>query len=61
MDIQSINDDIKTRQWIERIKECRESGLPVMSEDCASRTTYASRPTTAGLGSCERWQLNQGL
>ncbi len=29
MDIQSINDDIKTRQWIERIKECRESGLPV--------------------------------
>ena len=29
MDIQSINDDIKTKQWIERIKECRESGLPV--------------------------------
>lgn len=29
MDIQSINDDIKTRQWVERIKECRESGLPV--------------------------------
>ena len=31
MDIQSINDDIKTRQWIERIKECRQSGLPVRS------------------------------
>ena len=31
MDIQSINDDIKTRQWIERIKECRKSGLPVRS------------------------------
>ena len=29
MDIQSISDDIKTRQWVERIKECRESGLPV--------------------------------
>ena len=29
MDIQSINDDIKTKQWVERIKECRESGLPV--------------------------------
>ena len=29
MDIQSINDDINTRQWIERIKECRKSGLPV--------------------------------
>ena len=29
MDIQSINDDIKTKQWLERIKECRESGLPV--------------------------------
>ena len=29
MDIQSINDDIKTRQWVERIKACRESGLPV--------------------------------
>lgn len=27
MDIQSINDDIKTKQWIERIKECRESRL----------------------------------
>ena len=26
----------------------------------ASRTTYVSRPTTAGLKSCERWQLNQG-
>ena len=29
MDIQSINDDIKTKQWVERIKACRESGLPV--------------------------------
>ena len=29
MDIQSINDDIKTKQWLERIKECRENGLPV--------------------------------
>lgn len=29
MNILSINDDIKTRQWVERIKECRESGLPV--------------------------------
>ena len=29
MDIQSINDDIKTKQWLERIKECRQSGLPV--------------------------------
>ena len=26
----------------------------------AGRTTYVSRPTTAGLKSCERWQLNQG-
>ena len=29
MDIQSINDDIKTKQWEERIKACRESGLSV--------------------------------
>ncbi|WP_413464635.1 IS66 family insertion sequence element accessory protein TnpA [Catenibacterium mitsuokai] len=29
MDIQSINDDIKTRQWVERIKGRRESGLSV--------------------------------
>ena len=27
MDIQSINDDIKTKQWLERIKECQESRL----------------------------------
>ena len=26
----------------------------------AGRTTYVSRPTTAGLKSYERWQLNQG-
>ena len=29
MDIQSINDDIKTKQWAEKIKACRESGLPI--------------------------------
>ena len=29
MDIQIINDDVKTKQWVERIKTCRESGLPV--------------------------------
>lgn len=29
MDIQSINDVIKTKQWVERIKACRESGFPV--------------------------------
>jgi len=46
MDIQSINDDIKTRQWVERIKECRK--VDYLSENGASRTTYVSRPTTAG-------------
>ena len=30
MDIQSINDDIKSKQWLETIKECRDSGLPVI-------------------------------
>ncbi len=30
MDIQSINDDIKSRQWVEIIKECSESGLLVI-------------------------------
>ena len=44
MNIQNINNDIKTRQWVERIKECRDFPL----ENGASRTTYVSRPTTAG-------------
>lgn len=29
MDIQSINDAVKTKQWVERIKACRESGHAV--------------------------------
>ncbi|WP_281740713.1 transposase [Holdemanella biformis] len=29
MNVQSINNDIKTKQWMKTIKECRESGLPV--------------------------------
>lgn len=41
------------------LKEYRSAGkVDFLSE--AGRTTYVSRPTTAGLKSCERWQLNQG-
>lgn len=29
MNVQSINNDIKTKQWMKTIKEWRESGLPV--------------------------------
>lgn len=29
MNIQYINNDFKTKQWMQRIKECRESGLSV--------------------------------
>lgn len=29
MNVQKVNEEIKTQQWIQRIKECRESGLPV--------------------------------
>lgn len=29
MNVQNINNDIKAQQWMQRIKECRESGLPV--------------------------------
>lgn len=29
MDVQYINNDFKTKQWMQRIKECRESGLSV--------------------------------
>lgn len=29
MNVQSINNDIKTKQWMKTIKECRESGLLV--------------------------------
>ena len=29
MNVQKVNEDIKTKQWIQKIKECRESGLPV--------------------------------
>lgn len=29
MNVQSINNDIKTKQWMKTIKECRESGFPV--------------------------------
>ena len=43
------------------LKESRSAGkVDYLSENGASRTTYVSRPTTAGLKSCERWQLNQG-
>ena len=29
MNVQYINNDFKTKQWMQRIKECRESGLSV--------------------------------
>ena len=29
MNVQSINNDLKTKQRMKTIKECRESGLPV--------------------------------
>lgn len=29
MNVQDINNDIKMKQWMQTIKECRESGLPV--------------------------------
>ncbi|WP_282195449.1 IS66 family insertion sequence element accessory protein TnpA [Thomasclavelia cocleata] len=29
MNVQNINNDIKTKQWMQKIKECRESGLSV--------------------------------
>lgn len=29
MNVQSINNDINTKQWMKTIKECRESWLPV--------------------------------
>ena len=29
MNVQSINNDIKTKQWMKTIKECRENVLPV--------------------------------
>ena len=42
-------------------KGSRSAGkVDYLSENGASRTTYVSKPTTAGLKSCERWQLNQG-
>ena len=29
MNVQNINNDIKTKQWMQKIKECRESGLSI--------------------------------
>ena len=29
MNVQRVNEEIKRQQWIQRIKECRESSLPV--------------------------------
>lgn len=33
MNIQNINNDIKTRQWVERIKECRDFPLEMVQAE----------------------------
>ena len=44
------------------LKEYRSAGkVDFPLENGANRTTYVSRPTTAGLRCSERWQLKQGL
>ena len=30
INVQKINEDIKMKQWIQKIKECRESGTSVL-------------------------------
>ena len=46
MDIQSINDDVKTGIGLKGLRRAGKVDFP--SGNGASRTTYVSRPTTAG-------------
>ena len=46
MDIQSINDDIKTGSGLKGLRRAGKVDFP--SENGASRTIYVSRPTTVG-------------
>ncbi len=46
MNVQSINNDIKTKQWLKTIKECRESGHQLKRG--VNRTMFVNRPTTNG-------------
>lgn len=47
MNVQSINNDIKTKQWMKTIKECRESWLPVKTwykqNNVCERTYYMTQ------------------
>lgn len=47
MNVQSINNNIKTKQWMKTIKECRESGLQLRRG--VNRIMFVNRPTTNGL------------